>query len=178
MSWGIRSKWMTTGAALAGLLVAAPLRVTAAETDVERQIREMQQRMQKVDDQIQAASDQLESANQRVDEQSQLIEQSGLAETRGATNGMPGFLGQIKIGGNVQASYIWNLNHPTDQNRDDLAGHLGNGIRGQALVGAICAGLAAYASVRFLLRFFETRTLTPFAIYCLVFGAASVVRFA
>src|SRR5207302_1098553 len=41
----------------------------------------------------------------------------------------------------------------------DLAGHLGDGIRGQALVGSIFAGLAAYASVRFLMRFFETQTL-------------------
>jgi undecaprenyl-diphosphatase len=60
----------------------------------------------------------------------------------------------------------------------DLAGHLGNGIRGQAFVGAICAGVAAYASVRFLLRFFETRNLLPFAIYCLIFGGISVLRFA
>jgi undecaprenyl-diphosphatase len=60
----------------------------------------------------------------------------------------------------------------------DLAGHLGDGIRGQAVVGSIFAGLAAYASIRFLMRFFETRTLTPFAIYCLVAGAISIVRFA
>ena len=57
----------------------------------------------------------------------------------------------------------------------DLAGHNGDGIRGQVLVGSICAGLAAYASVRFLTRFFETRTLTPFAIYSLVFGIGMLV---
>jgi len=60
----------------------------------------------------------------------------------------------------------------------DLAGHLGNGVRGQALVGSLFAAVAAYASVRFLMRFFETRNLLPFAIYCLAFGAISVVRFA
>jgi len=60
----------------------------------------------------------------------------------------------------------------------DLTGHLGDGIRGQALVGSLFAALAAYASVRFLMRFFETRNLLPFAIYCLAFGAVSVVRFA
>jgi undecaprenyl-diphosphatase len=60
----------------------------------------------------------------------------------------------------------------------DLFGHLGDGIRGQAFVGSIFAGLAAYVSVRFLMRFFETRNLMPFAIYCLVFGAASIIRFA
>jgi undecaprenyl-diphosphatase len=60
----------------------------------------------------------------------------------------------------------------------DLAGHLGDGVRGQALVGSLFAGLAAYVSVRFLMRFFETRNLMPFAIYCLVFGGISVIRFA
>ncbi len=60
----------------------------------------------------------------------------------------------------------------------DLAGHLGDGVRGQALVGSLFAGLAAYASVQFLMRFFETRNLLPFAIYCLVFGGISIVRFA
>lgn len=60
----------------------------------------------------------------------------------------------------------------------DLFGPLGNGIRGQALAGAIFAGIAAYLSVRFLVRFFETRTLWPFAIYCLVAGSLSVLRFA
>jgi undecaprenyl-diphosphatase len=60
----------------------------------------------------------------------------------------------------------------------DLMGPLGNGVRGQALVGGLFAALAAFVSVKFLLRYFETRTLTPFAIYCLVFGAAMAVRFA
>jgi len=59
----------------------------------------------------------------------------------------------------------------------DLFGSLGNGVRGQSLVGAIAAGLAAYVSVRFLMRFFETRTLWPFGIYCLVFGAICTVVF-
>jgi undecaprenyl-diphosphatase len=60
----------------------------------------------------------------------------------------------------------------------DLFGHLGDGVRGQALVGSIFAGIGAYISVRFLMRFFETRNLMPFAIYCLVFGAISMIRFA
>jgi hypothetical protein len=37
---------------------------------------------------------------------------------------------------------------------------------------------AACNSVRFLVRYFQTRTLTPFAIYCLALGALSVARFA
>jgi undecaprenyl-diphosphatase len=59
-----------------------------------------------------------------------------------------------------------------------LAGSAGNGIRGQVLVGSIAAGVAAYLSVRFLTRYFQTRTLTPFAIYCLVVGIACIARFA
>jgi undecaprenyl-diphosphatase len=59
-----------------------------------------------------------------------------------------------------------------------LFGPAGDNIHGQVVVGALVAGVAAYASVRFLTRYFTTRTLTPFAIYCLVAGIASVVRFA
>ena len=60
----------------------------------------------------------------------------------------------------------------------DLAGSQGNGVRGPALVGALCAALSAYLSVRFLMRYFETRTLTPFAVYCLCAGTACAVYFA
>jgi undecaprenyl-diphosphatase len=52
----------------------------------------------------------------------------------------------------------------------DLLGHNGDHVRGQVLVGSLAAGIAAYISVRFLTRWFETRTLTPFAIYSLAFG--------
>jgi outer membrane murein-binding lipoprotein Lpp len=133
------SRWTATCAALV-LTVAAPSLATAADADVEQQIEQMQQRMQQVDDQIQAASDQLEAANERVDEQSQLIEGSGLTETRGASSGLPGFLGQIEIGGSIQASYIWNVNHPTDANRDDLAGQ-GVTCSSQGLGPGECGGL-------------------------------------
>ena len=59
-----------------------------------------------------------------------------------------------------------------------LAGSAGDHIHGQVVVGTLVCGVTAYLSVRFLLRWFETRTLTPFAIYCLVAGLASVARFA
>jgi len=52
----------------------------------------------------------------------------------------------------------------------DLTGPLGNGVRGQALLGAACAAIASYFSVRFLVNYFKTKSLTPFAIYCVVFG--------
>ena len=60
----------------------------------------------------------------------------------------------------------------------DLLGPNGDGVRLQILAGSVAAGLAAYLSVRFLTRYFTTRTLAPFAIYCLVVGAIAVVRFA
>jgi undecaprenyl-diphosphatase len=56
-----------------------------------------------------------------------------------------------------------------------LTGPEGNGIHGQILVGSLLSGIGAYVSVRFLMRYFQTRTLTPFAIYCFVFGLLSVV---
>ncbi len=59
----------------------------------------------------------------------------------------------------------------------DLLGPNGHGVVGQVLAGSVAAGLAAYLSVRFLTRYFTTRTLTPFAIYCLVVGAGLVAWF-
>lgn len=55
----------------------------------------------------------------------------------------------------------------------DLTGPLGAGIHGQVLVGSLVSGIGAYVAVRFLVRYFETRTLTPFAVYCAVAGLAS-----
>ena len=57
----------------------------------------------------------------------------------------------------------------------DLTGPLGNGIQGQILVGSVLSGVGAYLSVRFLVRYFRTRTLTPFAIYCIVVGLGSAI---
>jgi len=57
----------------------------------------------------------------------------------------------------------------------DLFGPLGNGIHGQVLVGSLASFVGAYLAVRFLTRYFQTRTLTPFAIYCTVAGLASLV---
>jgi undecaprenyl-diphosphatase len=57
----------------------------------------------------------------------------------------------------------------------DLLGPLGNGIHGQVIFGSLLSGIGAYVSVRFLMRYFQTRTLTPFGIYCLVVGLGSIV---
>lgn len=60
----------------------------------------------------------------------------------------------------------------------DLLGPNGNGIGGQVLAGSVCAAVAAYVSVRFLVRYFSTNNLNPFGIYCLIAGAISILRFA
>jgi undecaprenyl pyrophosphate phosphatase UppP len=57
----------------------------------------------------------------------------------------------------------------------DLMGPLGSGIHGQVVVGSILSGVGAYISVRFLTRYFMTRTLTPFGIYCIIAGLGSLV---
>jgi undecaprenyl-diphosphatase len=59
----------------------------------------------------------------------------------------------------------------------DLTGPLGEGYRGQILVGSIAAGVASYLSVRFLVRYFTSRNLNPFGVYCLVVGIVSLIRF-
>ena len=60
----------------------------------------------------------------------------------------------------------------------ELAGSAGNGVRGPALVGALCSALTAYLAVRFLMKYFERNTLMPFAIYCFVAGGATAIYFA
>ena len=59
-----------------------------------------------------------------------------------------------------------------------LMGSLGDGVRTQTLVGALCAMVAAYIAVNFLAKWFTTRNLVPFGIYSLVVGALCLVRFA
>jgi undecaprenyl-diphosphatase len=58
----------------------------------------------------------------------------------------------------------------------DLTGPLGNGgVRSAAVIAALFAAGTAVVTVHFLTRYFKTRNLTPFGIYCLLFGAAMVI---
>lgn len=43
-------------------------------------------------------------------------------------------------------------------------------VIGPALLGAVCSGVSAYLAVRFLVRYFQTKRLTPFALYCFLAG--------
>ncbi len=59
----------------------------------------------------------------------------------------------------------------------DLTGPLGHGIREQVLFGSVLSGIGAYLALRFLVRYLSdaSRTLTPFAIYCLAAGLGSAI---
>jgi undecaprenyl-diphosphatase len=57
----------------------------------------------------------------------------------------------------------------------DLFGPLGAGIHGQILAGSVASFVCAYLAIRFLEKYFRTRTLIPFAIYCLAAGAVSFI---
>ena len=50
-------------------------------------------------------------------------------------------------------------------------------VLGQIFVGSIVSFFATYVSVTFLVRWFKTKTLYPFAIYCLAFGIISMIKF-
>jgi undecaprenyl-diphosphatase len=59
-----------------------------------------------------------------------------------------------------------------------LLGPEGNGLRGPLLAGSVAAFVAAYLATRYLVRYFENRTLIPFAIYCTLAGLGSLAYFA
>jgi len=59
-----------------------------------------------------------------------------------------------------------------------LLGPDGDGVRGPALVASLCSAATAFVSIRFLMRYFETNRLTPFAVFCFVEGIILSVWFA
>jgi undecaprenyl-diphosphatase len=57
----------------------------------------------------------------------------------------------------------------------DLTGPHGNGIRGPAVIAAVCAAITAVITVHFLTKYFEKGNLRPFGVYCIVFGIFMVL---
>lgn len=53
-----------------------------------------------------------------------------------------------------------------------------HGLLSATLVGAIAAAVGAYFSVRFLVKYFHTNKLTPFALYCAAAGVICFLVFA
>jgi undecaprenyl-diphosphatase len=62
----------------------------------------------------------------------------------------------------------------------DLTGPLADGIRGQVLFGSVLSFIGAYLALKFLVSYLSksSRTLTPFAIYCLAVGLGAFVYLA
>jgi len=56
----------------------------------------------------------------------------------------------------------------------DIFANGGQGV-GPAFAGAICAAVSAYFSVRFLVKYFETQSLKPFAVYCALAGLGALI---
>jgi undecaprenyl-diphosphatase len=56
--------------------------------------------------------------------------------------------------------------------------HAGGNTLAYAVLGGVVAGIAAYVSVRFLMRYFRTNRLYPFAWYCIAAGVLSFGYFA
>jgi undecaprenyl-diphosphatase len=56
----------------------------------------------------------------------------------------------------------------------DFFSGLDTGVRGPIIAGSIVSGLAAYAAVRFLDKYFRDKTLRPFGLYCIGFSLAMV----
>ena len=107
----------------------------------------------------------------------------------GIGQGLALFPGISRSGASMVAGLLANLNHEDAANYSfllatpvilaaalleipDLAGPGTHVVFVQAVVGGIVAGIAAYASVSFLVRYFQNNDLRPFGWYCLVFGAA------
>jgi len=99
------------------------------------------------------------------------------------------FPGISRSGASMVAGLICDLNHEDAANYSfllatpvilaaglfeigDLTAPGSRGVLVQALLGGILAGIAAYAAVSFLVRYFRRNDLRPFGWYCLVFGAA------
>jgi undecaprenyl-diphosphatase len=58
----------------------------------------------------------------------------------------------------------------------DLTGPLGDhGVRGAAVIAAVFAAATAVVTVHFLTRYFKSRNLKPFGLYCVLFGLVMVV---
>jgi len=104
----MRSSWKALAACAAGLIVAPGL---AAADDVQAQLKVMQERMSQLEDRLQATTDQLEVTEQRAAEQQKMLTEAGVAEASGSKSGLDSFVESIELGGYVDATYNYNINH-------------------------------------------------------------------
>ncbi|MEI6216984.1 MAG: undecaprenyl-diphosphate phosphatase [Actinomycetes bacterium] len=52
-----------------------------------------------------------------------------------------------------------------------------HGMVGPIIVAAVVAFIGTFVAIKFLVKWFKTNTLYPFAIYCLIIGGASLLKF-
>ena len=125
----MRSNWKALAAIAAGLIVAPQL---AAADDVQNQLTKMQERMSQLEDRLQSTTDQLTVTEQRASEQQQMLERAGVATAKGSQSGLDSFLETLEVGGYVDSTYNYNINHldggggPFGANFTNLSG--GNGL--------------------------------------------------
>jgi undecaprenyl-diphosphatase len=56
-------------------------------------------------------------------------------------------------------------------------GAIASASQGPLLAGTLAAFIATFISVKFLVRYFKSNSLRPFALYCLAVGLISIIRF-
>lgn len=56
-------------------------------------------------------------------------------------------------------------------------GAIAHTSQGPLVVGTMIAFMATFISVKFLVKYFKSNSLRPFAIYCLVVGFISTIKF-
>jgi hypothetical protein len=110
---------ITAAAVVAGIFLVAPM-ATAADAQVQEQLRLMEQRMAEMEDRLQATSKELDTAKTKVAEQQTVLTDAGLAaDEKGIRSGVGDFLKQIDFSGVVAASYNYRFLGPDD---DQLVG--------------------------------------------------------
>ena len=57
----------------------------------------------------------------------------------------------------------------------DFFSKLDSGVRGPILAGGVAAFIAAFIAVKYLDKYFQNKSLRPFGLYCLIFGALMLV---
>jgi len=56
----------------------------------------------------------------------------------------------------------------------DFFSNLDAGVRGQILAGGVATAIAAYVSVRYMDKYFQSKSLRPFGLYCIGAGVALI----
>jgi len=118
-----RGRLTRLGAAVGAGLWLAPQLATAADPEVEEQLRRMNERLNQLEQRLEVTTDELVEAQRTVDEQQEVIERAGLAEEQeDSKSALSAFLEQTEFSGWVAASYNYNFR---DNDNDGNVGQNG-----------------------------------------------------